>query len=259
MGDSPARARRSSACSRASGSRRPTSGVSSAAARRSGSAGLEPTVGVSALQQLPVEGLQEWAGRGAELFAQQRARVLERPQRVGDVTAGPQHRDQGRACGLAERRRLDRRAGGLLGVRELRAPDPRAAGRDHFQQLDPQVLELAALLVDPARLEARQQPAVGDLQRGARRDPRVRPAFGGDRGVCLPHADERRFPVHPVAGGRARESSPRPFSRPGPSALRRRDSGADSTASALCGADSPDHSTSSSSSRRTVRSRCRTR
>ena len=129
------------------------------------------------------------------------ARVLERPQRVGDVPARPQHLDQRGAGRLAERRGLDRGARGLLGDGQLAAAEPRAADGDDLEQLDPQVGQLGALGVDPVRLQAGQQAA-------RRRSPalprrRISPSCqrpAGDRRVRLAQAGERRLPVDPRVG-----------------------------------------------------------
>ena len=113
------------------------------------------------------------AGRAAELLAQQHPDVLVDAQRLVDVAARPQDLHQRGAAGLPERLRLHGRAGGLLGLGVLGAAELGPGRGQRLERLDAQVGELGAPRVDPGRLQARQQPAFGDLERGLRGFPRL--------------------------------------------------------------------------------------
>ena len=190
-----------------------------------------------------------------------RAAACGRPrgaQGVRDVATLAQHLDRprGRTRGTAPRQRPH-----APRARHGAARCRRAASRtrDELEHLQAEIGQLGALGVDPVRLEAGQEPSVGDLESGAGGVDTGAPAPLLDRRVGLAQAAERRLQVDPDRGRQRQGQLPAPPSRPAPSALRRRESGDDSTASGLEGAASPGHSTSSSSSRRTRRSRCRTR
>ena len=148
-------------------------------------------------QQPLVQRDQRRARRGPELLAQQHPHVLEHAQGLGDVAARVQHLHQRGARGLAERRRLDRRPRRALGLVLLRPAHRRAGRGADLQRLQAQVAQLRPAHVDPARLQPRQQSALGDRQRlpgGRERRRRVPRRQGRPR---RGHARARDLPVHP--------------------------------------------------------------
>jgi hypothetical protein len=99
--------------------------------------------------------------------------------------------------GFPERRGVHRCPGGLLGGRGLGAAEPGADQGDRLECLDPQVGKLAALLVDPAGLQAGQQAAVGDGHRLLSRVPAGPPGAGVDRRARTREALAGGLPVDP--------------------------------------------------------------
>ena len=131
------------------------------------------------------------------------------------------------AGGLAERRRLDRGARGVLGLGSSAPPSARGGRGVRLERPDAQVGQLAAPRVDPVGLEPGQQPAGRRSRRRAgrcrgrprrRAAPQRRPRLGRGPGAPAPSRSRRR---------RRARAAARPGRRcgPAPSALRSRDSG----------------------------------
>ena len=144
-----------------------------------------------------MQGDQLGAGDGTELVHQQLAAVLVHAQRLGDIAARAQYFDERDPRGLPERGGVDGGRPGPLGARK-RSPSLTCAGARHdLEGLDPGLREVAASLLDPARLEAGQQARAGNGRHrlGGRRC-RVQIAAG----VRLLGGGESlvgRFPVDP--------------------------------------------------------------
>ena len=108
-------------------------------------------------------------GRRAELLAQQRAQLLEGAQRLGGVARGLVDLHQQPVRGLAEGRRGDRGARGLLGRPELAPTLAQPRFGERLQRAQADRLQLAALLGRPAALGVGQER----LQVGGERLARV--------------------------------------------------------------------------------------
>ena len=98
-------------------------------------------------------------GHGTQLVAQQAANVVVGLKRLGHVPARVQRRDQRHPGGLPEPRRRDHRPRELHGQGWIDRP---RRVRRQLHGLDPQVLERGPLIVQPRRLEARQQPRLDE-------------------------------------------------------------------------------------------------
>ena len=160
--------------------RRPRRGLPRRPARRDRARRARCTGGGSPRSTRSKTVIAAGPGRRAELLAQQRAQLLERPQRLGRVARGLVDLHQQPVRGLAERRGGDRGARGLLGGAEL-APalaQPRLGQR--LQRAQPDRLQLAPLLGRPAALGVGQER----LQVGGER---LAGALGGQRVVAGLH------------------------------------------------------------------------
>ena len=136
------------------------------------------------------------AGRRAQLLAQQRAQLLERPQRLGRVARGLVDLHQQPVGGLAEGRGGDRRPRGLLGRAQL---PPALAQPGLGQRLQPaqaQRVQLAPLLGRPAALGVGQERLQVREQRVARPHGRERVIAGLHRGLGLEDRGARDLDVH---------------------------------------------------------------
>ena len=122
-----------------------------------------------AAQDALEDGHRRRARRRAELLAQQRAQLLEGAQRLGGVARGLVDLHQQPVRGLAERRRGDRRARGLLGRPELAPTLAQPRFGERLQRAQADRLQLAALLGRPAALGVGQE----GLQVGGERLARV--------------------------------------------------------------------------------------
>ena len=190
---------------------------------RLAAAGAAGAGGGLVAQELGVQGDERRAGRAPELLAQQHADVLVDAQGLVDVAAGAQDLHQRGPRGLAERLRLYGGAGGLLGLGPGRGAELGADDRERLERLHAQVGELAAAGVDPGRFEAR---AVARARRCRRPPCAAWKSYFSRARLTSWGAISQSIQV---SGGRISCSSERPSSTPGPSALRRRLSGAASS------------------------------
>ena len=127
-----------------------------------------PAPGASPRRIALVRGQHGRAGRGAELVAQQDPQLLERAQRLGRVAGRLVHLHQQPVRGLAERRRRDRGAGGLLGGAQLAPALAQAGLGERLQRAHAQAVELAPELVHPRAVAVGQEGLQVDRERVAR-------------------------------------------------------------------------------------------
>ncbi len=172
-----------------------------------------------------------WLGAMPELVAQTSPQLVVDEQRVRAVAAGREELHQQPIAALAVGRAGDEPPAAALRRVELAAADLDARPADELQRAQVQLLELAAMLLDPRRGLAGQQLARADVLRHATRRSRQRasppsrspPVRGGAPGGRPRRRPTRRLPApagaRRVRSGRHGEASR--AARTGPSRPRR--------------------------------------
>ena len=208
-------------------------------------------------EHLLVERAQRGGGRRAELIAQQHSQPLEGLKRLGVVSARLVCSHEERVAGLAERRELHELARGQLGAGGAVVADGERGIREHLEGRQPVLLLPAPVLLEPGRVEERDEWALVDVERGLRSGAGLL-GSAGSAARAFSSALAATSTSTIASGGSSSRSSERPCSSSAPSARRMPERSVLSVAAGSRGT-AAGHSAPISSSRVTGRCRFRTR
>ena len=144
--------------------------------------------------------LERRARGGPELVAKPDSQLLVDAERLGHVAAAGECVDQQAVGALAQRSRRDQGPGRPLRLCGTRCAQLEARGRDELERAQTKLLQLAASLVDPRAVVAREERLGRDLRRLASVGRRRVPARAVERPLGSHHRLAGRLDIDPGAG-----------------------------------------------------------